>query len=244
MLEATCLRLGVQIDIILDDDAFLLDTPACYWEQLGAECSALGLVPSVHLPFHGLNIGSHSRVIRTDSLRILSAGLAAAYMMRARMAVMHTGFLPMAPAIKCAEWIAHFAYGYARLLHRATQCGVSLLLENTWEPDPTVFDKIEAAVGQELGYCLDIGHTRVFSKGPAEEWVKRFGVQLRAIHLHDNFGVEDSHLPLGEGNTDFSLLRIAVGVPASPPRLIVELKPRYILHSLQVIRAALGSNPA
>ena len=59
---------------------------------------------------------------------------------------------------------------------------------------------IEAAGGSEqLGVCLDIGHLhRARSLGLTEmdspEFIGKAGKRLKALHVHDNLGVNDDHL--------------------------------------------------
>lgn len=38
---------------------------------------------------------------------------------------------------------------------------------------------------------------------PPEEYFAALPLQLLEVHLSDNDGVEDQHLPLGRGNVDF-----------------------------------------
>jgi sugar phosphate isomerase/epimerase len=38
---------------------------------------------------------------------------------------------------------------------------------------------------------------------PLEDWVGVLGPRLLEIHLHDNHGDADEHLPLGQGSIDF-----------------------------------------
>ncbi len=64
--------------------------------------------------------------------------------------------------------------------------------------------KIRDEVGDTLQFTLDIGHARLNSEGGVEEGFRVLGDNIRHIHISDNYGKEDDHLPIGEGNTDFS----------------------------------------
>ena len=55
-----------------------------------------------------------------------------------------------------------------------------------------------------FGFCFDTGHFNLFSKVSIDEWLKKLGSHLLEVHLHDNKGDKDSHLPLGEGTFPFS----------------------------------------
>jgi sugar phosphate isomerase/epimerase len=64
--------------------------------------------------------------------------------------------------------------------------------------------KIRDEVGDSLQFTLDIGHARLNSEGGVEEGFRVLGDNIRHIHFSDNYGKEDDHLPIGNGNTDFS----------------------------------------
>jgi sugar phosphate isomerase/epimerase len=82
-----------------------------------------------------------------------------------------------------------------------------LLLENVWEEDPGLHLKLFERIDSPwFGFCLDIGHQNSFSKTPLEEWLDASARYLKEIHLHDNDGTFDYHLPVGEGNIDLDLL--------------------------------------
>ena len=52
-----------------------------------------------------------------------------------------------------------------------------------------------------LFFHLDIGHANLVEG--AEEYIKKFRKKLVHVHMHDNFGEEDLHLPLGAGSVDW-----------------------------------------
>ena len=52
-----------------------------------------------------------------------------------------------------------------------------------------------------LGLCLDIGHANCeTSKEKPLDWIGPMAPYLKHLHLHDNCGGRDLHLPLGQGN--------------------------------------------
>lgn len=63
---------------------------------------------------------------------------------------------------------------------------------------------------QEVGITFDVGHTYLSAKDQdknSEEWIShlvdRFGKDIVNVHIHDNHGTGDEHLPPGRGNIDF-----------------------------------------
>ena len=51
--------------------------------------------------------------------------------------------------------------------------------------------------------CSDTAHHNVFGKVPLSVWLEALGKYLAEVHLHDNHGEADEHLPVGEGTFDF-----------------------------------------
>ena len=55
----------------------------------------------------------------------------------------------------------------------------------------------------ELALHLDIGHTNLMVQhNTTASILERYGNRLRHVHLHDNRGTDDLHLPLGAGTLD------------------------------------------
>ncbi len=52
---------------------------------------------------------------------------------------------------------------------------------------------------------IDIGHVNLFKRKP-EEFIKKFHKKLKHIHLHDNDGIKDLHIPMGTGIIDWENL--------------------------------------
>ncbi|MFH1074469.1 MAG: sugar phosphate isomerase/epimerase [Candidatus Firestonebacteria bacterium] len=53
-----------------------------------------------------------------------------------------------------------------------------------------------------LYFHLDIGHANLHRRNPAD-FIKKFRTKIKHLHLHDNHGKLDEHLPLGKGNINF-----------------------------------------
>jgi len=79
-------------------------------------------------------------------------------------------------------------------------------------------------VGRDnLGVVFDIGHSHLLGE-KADDEVYHYGELLKHLHLHDNHGTVDEHLPIGEGNIDF------------PPFLKTLIKVNY--HGLYMMEIA------
>ena len=91
---------------------------------------------------------------------------------------------------------------------RAGDNSVLLALENMPDMRGTICRtaaEMEAMLQDlDIGMCLDIGHAH--TNGQIGEMMK-LQEKFINIHVHDNHGDRDAHLPLGEGDIDFSVLK-------------------------------------
>lgn len=101
---------------------------------------------------------------------------------------------------------------------------VTALIENVHNPDGSIIKAIIDEIDNPyLGACLDIGHAHAFGRVPLEDWIRCHGPSLKYIHLSDNNGKKDEHLPLGEGNIPFSSFLEELKKTDSLPILILEV---------------------
>jgi sugar phosphate isomerase/epimerase len=83
--------------------------------------------------------------------------------------------------------------------------GVGLMFENYIKPfdTPEVFSRILKEV-PDLKIHLDVGHCNIDQEeNLVGEFFKRFGDRIVHLHLSDNKGMLDEHLPLGCGNIEW-----------------------------------------
>lgn len=61
-----------------------------------------------------------------------------------------------------------------------------------------------------VGICFDTGHANISERGDFAAVFERNAARIIHVHYDDNLGVDDSHLPPGDGNIDFgALFRVA-----------------------------------
>jgi sugar phosphate isomerase/epimerase len=110
------------------------------------------------------------------------------------------------PSLLLGDAAARNAEAVARLAEAAEARGLRLMVENLGRLG-TVEDLrplLEAAPG--AGFHLDVGHANLGrGVGPnrTEELLEAFGDRLAHVHVSDNVGVDDLHLPLGAGTIDW-----------------------------------------
>lgn len=93
---------------------------------------------------------------------------------------------------------------YKRLTEKAEKEGVYLCIENLKHHNQLtpIFQSIDSPY---LKFCYDSGHHNAFA--PERDFLAEFGPKLFFTHLHDNDGINDSHLLPGDGTMDFSALK-------------------------------------
>lgn len=89
------------------------------------------------------------------------------------------------------------------LTEEARNCSINLM----YEPIDTLRDTAENLAKilkkiPDLYLTLDLGHANLFGKS-VEEFIRDFYKRLKHVHLSDNKGWEDLHLPMGVGNIDW-----------------------------------------
>jgi sugar phosphate isomerase/epimerase len=81
--------------------------------------------------------------------------------------------------------------------------GLTLLLENTDEPDPAILASLRDAIGSpSVGLCLDVGHALNHSRLDPAAWVEVLGGGLRYLHLYNAIRGNGAHRALGDGEVD------------------------------------------
>jgi sugar phosphate isomerase/epimerase len=65
---------------------------------------------------------------------------------------------------------------------------------------------LEGVASPYIRFCFDTGHHNVFAVAPVATWIEALGPYLGQLHIHDNDGKKDRHLPPGEGNFPFTEL--------------------------------------
>ena len=105
---------------------------------------------------------------------------------------------------------AAFVEAIAPLMQRTADIGLQLAIENTPHHSPEDFNrlfaelrKLPAPATAHVGMCLDIGHANLCAatRNDYLQFLDRLDPHVPIIHLHvhENWGNSDSHLPLFTG---------------------------------------------
>lgn len=184
-----------------------------------------GIRPLIsHGPFFDLVVTSRDPAIVEVCHRRHKVSLEAAHSIGASLYIAHTNFRPM---IKNPSYRSNFAAGtldfWLPFADWAAERGITICLENLWEPGP----EIQAAIVDKAGHpglkaSFDNGHVLVFSNLTAARWIETLGSMIAHSHFHDNSGELDEHKAVGEGNEDWPALLEALGRHAPEAVLVAE----------------------
>ena len=209
---------GDGIELMLDGGAW--DGFENRGRELAAMLRARPAAYTVHMPVWDINLTSENAQARKAALRTCEDSIAFASLIRAEHVVLHPGFC-YAPvfdkrAARAVEELCRFDEAY----------GVPLLVENVGNASTSIFTEREFArfiegFGGKVGCLLDIGHANFCGWEIAED-ISRLRPFLDAVHLHDNGGDSDSHLPIGEGGVPWDAVFTALKTCRPDLRLILE----------------------
>ncbi len=198
--------------------------------------------PTVHAPFFDLNPGALDPLIRQVTLQRLSQTLSVANRLNAHLMVIHPGIDKWRYPNLDLAWLKLAKGFFPPLIEQAATCDCRLVIENIYEEMPDTLIRLVDGIDSEwFGHCFDIGHWHLFGKQPMSEWLEAISPRLFHLHLHDNHGRADEHLPVGEGTIDFTPLQTMLSKRSSFPSITLEAHSvEHLQQSLQKTIELLG----
>lgn len=206
--------------------------------QMALRLQRAKLQPTIHAPFFDLNPGALDPLIRQVSIHRLDQTMDLAEALQARLIVVHPGVDDWRYPGLQSEWLALACASLRPLVDRAARSKCRIALENIYEATPqTLCALVEAIDSPWFGHCFDIGHWRLFGETGLEEWLVAIGNKLFHLHLHDNHGMADEHLPVGDGTIAFELFFSLLRHSPSIPSVTLEAhSPAHLERSLRYLR--------
>lgn len=179
-----------------------------------------GVSFTLHAPIADINLGSVNRRIRQAAVDDVKEALEFAWEIGASAVAVHAS--PGILAMPGGEWSRKTSSPQIRGgLERQEQYlvqalqeladfapGLYLCLENLVYPhelyrSPAEMRELVRKVGRpNVRATLDVGHAVVSGYDPVDFVHENAGL-ISHVHLHDNHGTVDEHLPLGEGTIDY-----------------------------------------
>jgi sugar phosphate isomerase/epimerase len=179
---------------------------------VGAHARRLGLLNwSCHAPFFATE-GDWPDAYYASGL---SQALETCAELGAQVVVVHVplklGLLKPDQHLDYATYRAFDRRILTHLLPRCQELGVALALENSHTRKHLAYiQSLVAELGDPLiGLCVDTGHAALGDLGAAQA-VRLAGAALLTLHLQDNRGQVDDHLPPGSGIIDWPAVAAAL----------------------------------
>lgn len=203
---------------------------------------------AIHGPFIGMDFTHIDHLIRAVVIHRMDMTFEAAVQLKASRVNLHSGYKPENDLFKLQDaWLKANIEFWQREIRRWAEAGIQIVLENDTDKSPDLLVRLVSEVDHPyLGLCLDIGHQHAFSELGALQWVRRMGKRLYHIHLHDNDGTGDSHLPIGRGTIDFEpfFAEVIQQVPQVTITLEVEDEMRVKMADLRSLTARFNPDRA
>lgn len=193
-----------------------LDKNEC--RQIAAKLKDAGLKITFHAPFMDLRPGALDEQIRKTSLERIRQVFDLIPYFQPLKIVCHPSFDDRY-YVACDDlWLENSVNFWRQLIPLAKDGATLIALENVYEKEPHILRRLFAALASDqVCFCFDTGHFNVFSHTPLQTWMEQMGRYIGHLHLHDNFGKFDEHLPVGAATFPFERFFTALkDVKASP----------------------------
>ncbi|MEM1666947.1 MAG: sugar phosphate isomerase/epimerase family protein [Nitrososphaerota archaeon] len=120
--------------------------------------------------------------------------------------VIHTEFAEGLPSKYFSEnrneMLENFSSSLDKIKEKANEYGMMIMLENTDDKAATLEELICLLDSKNIKATLDVGHAFSNYHGNNKsltDFIKMLGSRITHVHLSDNFGAGDLHLPIGVG---------------------------------------------
>ena len=162
---------------------------------------------SIHAPFMDVNIASPQDQSRLNSIAQIKSSIDLANEINAEAVVVHPGLISFLANKYFKKEVYEFAnQSIKEIGDYAKNLGVMATIENMPNFESMIYQNIvdlnQLLVENEMHMTLDIGHANHVGYAPDEMIFD----SIKHVHVHDNLGDDDSHLPLGEGSIDLKYI--------------------------------------
>jgi len=239
---ALAAELGLDLELSSDLQEIFPELPGA--RELREMGRAAGVGFTIHLPFVDLNLASVVEPAWATGLERMQRALEFAEAVEAQVGVLHTGRIPLRHPVL----IEAAKERLARALERLGPPPVPVAVENLaldrhdLLEEPAELVRLVEDTGEGFGYTLDLPHAYV-QGGEAQihaylEAMRASRAPLLHLHLHDNLGDRDTHLPVGAGSLPYPAFKEALAGFAGTAALEVVGGAEGVKNSLRVLRGA------
>ena len=188
--------------------------PHCYPETVDAQkrnevkefAARNSLLLTVHSTFSDINLVHINPGLRHESIRQTEGCIRFAQDIGASCVVIHPGEIPATARSLSQDILSNFGIedvrGFFHVLSgntlSAMKKDIALCVENMPEPYELCRTPEEhLSVVKDLSACFDVGHANIAYDAIVH--AQKLKEKIFYVHIHDNHGVWDEHLSLGDG---------------------------------------------
>lgn len=204
---AECYGLGFEFNDfclpdVLDDEEGVQKRIAFYREQMPCGMNTM------HGAFYDIAVFSMDERIRRVCVERIEQSLQIAQRLGVKGVVFHSNLNPMLTAETYREGFVEANVKVWRAL-TGKYPDIQIYLENMFDKAPTEIVRIAEALRdvKNFGVTLDYAHACIYGND-IEGFVRALAPYIRHVHINDNDGVNDLHLPVGSGVIDWKQFRV------------------------------------
>ena len=202
-------KIGVNCEIYANGEA-LDNHTAAETDRINDLFESRGMKKIIHGPFLDLNPGSMDSRIRDLTYERFMSAFGLCEKLRANHIVLHTGLDPIFYKDASDFFLDLSIPVWKEAIKAAGSKHITIAIENSIDPNPEVvvglLKRLDSPVVEA---CFDAGHYYAFGKMSPFDALKWYpDGSIGELHLSDNKGDFDTHLPLGDGDLDFKGLLI------------------------------------
>jgi sugar phosphate isomerase/epimerase len=191
---------------------------------------ANGRTITVHGPYMDLSPGGADEKVRLATVDRYRQTFEAAKELRPRAVVLHGGYDERRFDGDVSLWLGQSLKTWPEFIKEAERLNTVIAVENIFDDGPAPLKAlVESLSSPNFRICLDAGHLKLFSEASMEEWFSEIGGFIAEVHIHDNRGKIDDHLPLGDGIIDFQLFFRLLKNHTRDPIYTIELHGEEVL---------------
>ena len=190
-----------EVELMIDGDAWDLGDNG--WDAQYEQLKGFDVPFTIHPPAWDVNAAAPIRTLREAAATLNSLSVDLAVKLGASQVVFHPGYYD-GDSFFSKTRAKDFAYQQLdALVKKAKPHGITVAFENIAGPAMTLFTQeeyIHALDGIDpcVKFLLDVGHANMNS-WDIPKVIETVAGRMGGMHLHDNDGRGDTHLPMGRG---------------------------------------------
>jgi sugar phosphate isomerase/epimerase len=222
-----------RVELMMDGAAW--DSYGADFSQLVKELRKRNVSYSVHPAAWDINLTAETCMLRAAAYEHHLLALRFSAEIGANQIVLHPGFLG-SPAFSRELAKLRAKETMHRLAEVAKSLGVQLAMENVGYRGQSIYTEEEFVsvlddVDPIVGYLVDVGHAHI------NGWnipilIEKVAPRLLALHIHDNDGKGDQHLPIYQGTMEWESIFQAMTHCNADCEFILEYAPGTPLEQL------------